>query len=212
LARFLPDKTTLTLEAWHVDDTAAQITLDVTATPARVPCPLCHVPTARIHSRDVRCLADLPWGAYHVCLRLRVRKFVCGNTTCPRQIFTERLPSVAAPWARRTLRLAERLRALGLALGGTAGTRLTPHFGLPTSRDTLLRMVRGVPLPVVPPLSAIGVDDWAHRKRQRYGTIVVDMERRRPVALLNDREADTLATWLRAHPGVPVSTRDRMKA
>jgi hypothetical protein len=63
-----------------------------------------------------------------------------------------------------------------MALGGTAGTRLTPRFGLPASRDTLLRLVHRVPLPVVPPLSAIGVDDWAYRKRQRYGTIVVDLE------------------------------------
>jgi transposase len=212
LARFLPDRTTLTLEAGHVDDTAAQITLSVTATPARVPCPLCHVQTSRIHSRYTRTLADLPWGAYHVRIQLRVRKFFCNNIACPRQIFTERLPTVAAPWARRTVRLVERLRALGLALGGTAGTRLTPRFGVPASRDTLLRLVRGLPLPVVPPLCVIGVDDWAHRKRQRYGTIIVDLERRRPVALLNDREADTLATWLRAHPGVTVIARDRMKA
>jgi transposase len=72
-------------------------------------------------------------------------------------------------------------------------------------------MVRHLPLPAVPPLSVIGVDDWAHRKRQRYGTIIVDLEQRRPVALLNDREADTLATWLRAHPGITVIARDRMK-
>jgi len=212
LARFLPDTTTLTLEAWHVDEAAAQITLYVTATPAHVPCPLCHVLTARIHSRYRRTLADLPWGPYHVRLQLGVRKFFCRNTTCPRQIFTERLPTVAAPWARRTLRLVERLRALGLALGGAAGTRLTPRFGLPTSRDTLLRLVRRVPLPAVPPLTAIGVDDWAHRKRQRYGTIIVDLEHQRPVALLNDREADTLATWLRAHTGITIIARDRMKA
>jgi transposase len=106
----------------------------------------------------------------------------------------------------------ERLCALGIALGGAAGTRLTLRFGLRASRDTLLRLVRRVPLPAVPPLSAVGVDDWAHRKRQRYGTIVVDLERRRPVALLNDREADTLTTWLRVHPGITVIARDRMKA
>jgi transposase len=212
LTRFLPDTTTLALETWHVDDAAAQITLHVTSTQTCVPCPLCHKQTLRVHSQYVRTVADLPWGAYHVRLQLRVRKFFCGNTTCPRQIFTERLPTVAAPWARRTLRLAERLCALGIALGGTAGTRLTPRLGLTASRDTLLRLVRRLPLPAIAPLSAIGVDDWAYRKRQRYGTIVVDLERRRPVALLNDREAETLATWLRAHAGITVMARDRMKA
>jgi transposase len=82
-----------------------------------------------------------------------------------------------------------------VALGGQAGAWLAHRLGLPASRDTLLRLVRRLPLPNIPPRSAIGVDDWAHRKRQRYGTIVVDLERRRPVALLIDREAETLANW-----------------
>ena len=211
LARFLPD-TTLTLEAWHVDDATAQITLHVTSTSTCVLCPLCHMPTSRVHSQYPRTLADLPWGTYAVRLQLRMRKWFCGNPTCRRQIFTERLPTVAAPWARCTTRLMERLCALGLALGGAAGTRLTPRLRLRASRDTLLRLVRRLPVPAVPPLSAIGVDDWAHRKRQRYGTIIVDLTQRRPVALLHDREADTLATWLRAHPGVTVIARDRLKA
>ena len=72
--------------------------------------------------------------------------------------------------------------------------------------------MRRLPFPVVLPLVAIGVDDWAHRTRQRYGTIIVDLTERRPVALLHDREADTLANWLRAHPGVTVIARDRLKA
>jgi len=212
LTRFLPDTMRLSLEAWHVDDAVHQSTLHVTSTHARVPCPLCHVQTARVHSHYAHTVADLPWGIYSGCLRLRVRKFFCDHAACSRQIFTERLPTVTAPWARQTTRLVEGIRALGGALGGAAGARLTPRFGLPVSRDTRLRLVARLPLLVVPPLSALGGDDWAHRKRQRYGTLIVDLERRRPVALLNDREADTLATWLRAHPGITVSTRDRMKA
>ena len=124
LARFLPDKTTLALEAWHVDDAAAEITLDVTSTQACVPCPLCHVQTTRVHSRYTRTVADVPWGAYAVRLHLRVRKFFCDNPLCPRQIFTERLPAVVVPWARRTLRRAQHLSPLGIALGGQAGARL----------------------------------------------------------------------------------------
>jgi transposase len=141
-----------------------------------------------------------------------VRKFVGRNPTCPRRIFTERVPELVAPYARKTHRLIAALQAIGVALGGQAGARLAHRLGLPASRDTLLRLVRRLPLPTVPPLSAIGVDDWAHRKRQRYGTIVVDVERRRPVALLNDREAETLADWVRVHPEITVIARDRLKA
>ena len=75
-----------------------------------------------------------------------------------------------------------------------------------------MRLVRRLPLPVVPPLSAIGLDDSAHRKRQLHGTIVVDLEQRQPVALLNDRAAETLAIWLREHAGGTVITRDRLQA
>src|SRR4051794_28033372 len=121
LARLLPARAMLAPEAWHIDDAAAQITLHVTSTPTAVSCPFCHEQTARVHSRYTRTVADLPWGPYAVRLQLRVRKFFCDNAGCPRQIFTERLPTVAAPWARRTLRLAQHLSALGIALGGQAG-------------------------------------------------------------------------------------------
>lgn len=113
LTRFLPDTMRLSLEAWHVDDAVHQIRLHVTSTHARVPCPLCQVQTARVHSHYARTVADLPWGIYSVCLQLRGRKFFCDHAACSRQIFTERLPTVTAPWARQTTRLVEGLRALG---------------------------------------------------------------------------------------------------
>ena len=111
----LPDATTLRLAACHIDTTAAQITLLVRSTQASVPCPLCAIPARRIHSRDERTLADLPWAAYRVRLQLRVRKWFCRHRHCRRDIFTERLPTVTAPWARRTLRLAQRFVDLGVA-------------------------------------------------------------------------------------------------
>ena len=116
----LPDATALRLEACHVDTTAAQITLRVHSTQASAPCPVCTTPAQRLHSHYERTLADLPWADYRVCLQLRVRKWFCRNRACQRRIFTERLPTVTAPWARRTLRLAQRLVALGMALGGRA--------------------------------------------------------------------------------------------
>ena len=208
----LPDATLLSLATCHVDITAAQITLLVHSTQTCVPCPLCAIPAHRIHSHYERTLADLPWAQYRVSLQLRTRKWFCRNRSCPRRIFTERLPTVAAPWARRPLRLAQRLVALGIALGGKAGVRLGQQWDIASSRNTLLRLLRRQPAPSLPTPRVLGVDDVALRKRHTYGTILVDLERRQPVALLPERTAAPVAQWRREHPGVEIITRDRASA
>jgi transposase len=165
-----------------------------------------------LHSRSTRRVADLPWHGVTARLELHMRKFRCRNELCPQKVFCERLPKVVAAYARRTLRLDAALTLIAFALGGEAGARTSRGLKLSVSGDTLLRRIRRAPLPPMPLPKVVGVDDRARRKGTSYGTILVALEGRRALGLLPEREAATLAAWLRAHSGIEAVSRDRAGA
>jgi transposase len=142
-------------------------------------------------------------------IQLQSRRFRCGNAQCAQRIFTERLSEVVRPKARRTLRLGQSQLAIGFAVGGEPGSRLAHKLAMPVSGDTLLRMIRAAEFETPDAPRVVGIDDWAWRKGQRYGTIICDLERGRILDLLPDRNADTVAAWLECHPGIEIVARDR---
>jgi transposase len=187
-------------------------TIKVTARPqaSTVACPSCGTISHRVHSRYVRQVADLPCTGRSVSLSLVARRFFCDAENCQRRIFAERFnEKILSARARRTTRLDCIVHHLGLALGGRPAASFARRLMLPVSNDTLLRVVRRRAGVTTESLTVVGIDDWAFRRNHRYGTIVCDLERRRIVALLPDREIATVEAWLAGHPEIKVLSRDR---
>lgn len=186
-----------------------QLVLHVTATSSTALCPLCAQPTTRLHSRYRQVLKDLPCAGQQVQLILHVRKFFCDTADCVRKVFAERLPHLVAPWAQMTTRLSEALQVIGLATCGRLGARLASRLGIITSWMTMVRRVMALPTPPTEYVECLGLDDFAFRRGRTFGTVVVDLDAHQIIDLLPDRQADTAAAWMAAHPEITHVSRDR---
>ncbi len=140
------------------------VTITATSCLTQALCPSCRETASREHSRYTRSPGDLPLAGRRIRLRLNVRRFFCDNPACQRRTFVERLPGVVRTCARRTERLAEVQRQIGMALGGEAGARSAAQQGMPVSPDTLLRLIACYEIATSTTPTVLGVDDWAWKK------------------------------------------------
>jgi transposase len=190
--------------------TPTRIELSLRGANTAAACPRCGAESKHVHSRYLRKIADLPWAGVPMILRFMARRFFCDNSDCGQSIFAEQLPALAAPRGRQTRRLNATLVDAGMECGGEPGQRLCSKMGIVISGDTILRRLRAMPPAGDHVGNVIGVDDFAFRRGQRYGTIVVDHESGGVIDLLPDRTSTSLETWLTARTTTPVVvTRDR---
>ena len=174
-------------------------------------CPDCGQRSRNRHGSHYRTLQDLPVQGKEVSVKLLLSRWRCTYQECARQTFSDRLPTIASPYARRTTRVAEIVSLLGHSTGGRPGERLMQRLGMPVSDDTILRQLKrdAVVARCGSEIRVVGIDDWSWRRATRYGTIIVDLERRSVVDILDDRSVGSAARWLRDHPSVEVVSRDR---
>jgi transposase len=164
------------------------------------------VSTEKVHGYHSRTVADVPVDGRRVMVR--VRRVACPVLGCRRQTFREQIPGLLERYQRRTARLTSQISGAVKELCGRASARLARLLAVPVSYATALRLLRHATVPAVRVPRVIGVDDFALRRRHRYATIIINAESGQRVDVLPDREAATLAAWLRAHPGAEIVCRD----
>ena len=196
----------------QVDITPIQLKVEVISTQPYARCPVCGNPSEAVHCQYQRTVRDVPCGGRSVVLRLRVRKFVCRTVTCQRRVFAERLPDLVQPWARISNRLLEELKALGLSASAEVSERLAPQLGMKVKASTLLCYLRSIAPLSEAPVRVLGIDDFAIRRGDSYGTILVNLETSKPIDLLADRTAEAVLPWLSRHQEIEVVSRDRASA
>jgi transposase len=133
----------------------------------------------------------------------------CLNEGCPRQTFSEVMPDFIPSHAQRTLRQTQWLRGLVFEINASAAARICDHLRIRASTDTLTRMMRRTEFPSLADPRMIGIDDWAKRKGVAYGTLIIDLERHCPIAVLPNRTADSMKAWLLEHSSLQIVCRDR---
>jgi hypothetical protein len=177
--------------------------------PDQAACPRCRQVSTSRHSRYVRSLKDLPAVGAPVLLRVQVTRWRCRQPTCAVRFFTEPLSGVVTARRRRTCRADAVTQWVGRALGGRPGERLMGRLGLSVSDDTIVRWVKTCARPAISGARVVGIDEWAKRKGLTYGTIVVDLERRTVIDVLDTHTTHTVAQWFAAHPEIRTICRDR---
>jgi transposase len=186
-----------------------KISLEVESTTCEASCPICRVESKKIHSRYIRYPIDLAWADRCVVFNLKVKRYFCQNQDCPKRTFAEQFPGIVIPYARRTNRVTEKQQRISVNTCARTAERLLSCEQIGMSDSTVNRVIRKLPEPEPHIVRVVGVDDWAKRKGQRYGTILVDLERGQIIDILGDRTADTLAQWLKEHPDIEIVSRDR---
>ena len=202
------------LEVTDIRDTTDRIVISLNSNSLECVCPCCGVISTWHHGTYIRSVQDLPMMQKAVTLKIRAFEYYCETPDCDVTSFAETIEGFLSPKSRRTERLSDLICTIALETSCEGGSRICKAMHITISPDSIIRMLirRYEAQPDRKCSSTIGVDDFAFAKRKTYGTIIVDEETHKPVAVLEGRDKDTLKNWLEHNKHVKAVTRDRASA
>lgn len=173
-------------------------------------CPTCGVTSTAKHSKYTRKIVDGSLDGISKEILLIVRKFKCHNSRCSQKIFTERLDFVSS-YGRKTKKLIEFITMLGLTTREEKVSKIMNKLGVKLSNHTVLRIINK--LPQSPALNTkniinIGIDDFALKKGNLYGTIICNLDTKEIIDVLHSRTKEELNKCLQQYPNIRVVSRD----
>ena len=169
-------------------------------------CPLCQQESRHHHSQYIRYLQDTPMHTHQVVLRLHMHKYYCKNKACVKKVFAEST-HITERYARNTPNADKQITDLIRNCSSVTCSNQLKLQGIYCSPNTCYRKLLKLPIPVFKG-SFIGIDDFAYKKGNTYGTVVVDQITHTPVDLFKGRDTLSVEAWFKNHPEIKVVTRD----
>ena len=208
---FYPEES---LEITNIDYREEKILIQMRSITNSCTCPKCKHTTDKYHGTYIRRVQDLPILGKGVQLEIKAHEYDCINSECSITSIAETFDGFLNTYSRMTERCADFICTLALETSCEGCARICRKLGIKISGDTVIRLLlkKYENLPEPETGDVIGVDDFAYKKRQKYGTIIVNKKTHEPIALLEGRDGKTLREWLKKNKNIKVVTRDRASA
>lgn len=174
-------------------------------------CPRCGTESSDLHATYKRTLQDVPIRCKPTYVHVNVFKYNCVNTECGQKVFMEPL-SFASASQVRTNSLNALVLAMAMFMSNEGASTVLSLMGVAISNDTIQRLYDRIEFKDDPDVEAVGIDDAATRKGQKYATAIYDLKDHHMIALLEGRDGAPLKEWLKGHKKIRLVARDRASA
>lgn len=210
LQRFYPSE----LKVCDVHESDDEIVISMHSTSKSCTCYKCGALLTVHHGSHHRKIQDLPILGKRVTIEAQIFDYTCNSDTCHGFAPTETFDGFLNYNSRMTERLEDFLCCLAVETSCEAAARIMNALHVKVSGDTIIRLlIKRFELQKTPSCgSSIGIDDFAFKKRHKYGTIIVDEATHAPIAVLDGRDGSSLKEWLKQNKQVKTITRDRASA